>query len=139
MASWARPCFSCRHASRPTRTGSPDSLPSCHRATGMPFEFRDPSWWQDEVYALLEGRGAAFVCFDLAGLRSPRLTTGPLAYVRLHGFERRYRGGYPAAALADWAGWLGGERAAGREVLAYLDNTMDADDAFEMRVQSRFC
>jgi len=101
-------------------------LPSGHRYA---FEFRDPSWWQDEVYALLEGRGAAFVCFDLAGLRSPRLTTGPLAYLRLHGFERRYRGGYPAAALTDWAGWLAAERAAEREVLAYLDNTMDADDA----------
>jgi uncharacterized protein YecE (DUF72 family) len=105
-------------------------LPPGHRYA---FEFRDPSWWHDEVYKLLAERGAAFVCFDLAGLRSPRLAAGPLAYLRLHGFERRYRGGYPAAVLADSAGWLAAERAAGRPagraVLAYLDNTMLADHA----------
>jgi uncharacterized protein YecE (DUF72 family) len=101
-------------------------LPLGHRYA---FEFRDPSWWHDEVYMLLEERGAAFVGFDLAGLRSPRRTTGPLAYVRLHGCDERYRGRYPASVLEDWAGWLAKERAAGREVLAYLDNTMDADDA----------
>jgi uncharacterized protein YecE (DUF72 family) len=75
------------------------------------------------------GAGRRLRLFDLAGLRPPRLATGPLAYVRLHGFERRYRGGYPAAVLADWAGWLAAERAAGRELLAYLDNTMVADHA----------
>ena len=93
------------------------------------FEFRDPSWWRDDVYGLLAGRGAGFVGFDLAGLRSPRLTTGPLAYARLHGHERRYREAYPEAVLADWARWLAAEQTQGREVFAYLDNTMVADHA----------
>lgn len=103
--------------------------------TGLPpdhhyaFEFRDPSWWRDDIYGLLTDGGASFVCFDLAGLRSPRLTTSSLAYVRLHGLERRYQGGYPLAVLADWAGWLGAQRAAGIEAFVYLDNTMLADDA----------
>lgn len=93
------------------------------------FEFRDQSWWCDEVHAQLSDHGAAFVCFDLAGLRSPRITTGSLAYLRLHGFEQRYRDAYPSAVLADWARWLAGERARGRDVVAYLDNTMTADQA----------
>ncbi|MGD9508713.1 MAG: DUF72 domain-containing protein [Geminicoccaceae bacterium] len=101
-------------------------LPPGHRYA---FEFRDPSWWCEEVYALLAGSGAAFVCFDLAGLRPPRIATGPLAYLRLHGFERRYRDAYPEAVLLDWARWLAAEQAGGREVMAYLDNTMTADDA----------
>ena len=102
------------------------TLPPNHRYA---FEFRDPSWWRDDVYGLLAEKGASFVCFDLAGLRSPRLVTGALAYVRLHGHERRYRGGYPEAVLADWAGWLAAQRAAGRGALVYLDNTMVADHA----------
>jgi hypothetical protein len=93
------------------------------------FEFRDPSWWRDDIYRLLTDRSASFVCFDLAGLRSPRLTTSARAYVRLHGFERAYQGRYPLPVLADWAGWLGAQRAAGSEAWVYLDNTMLADDA----------
>ena len=37
------------------------------------FEFRDPSWWREDVYQLLADKGAGFACFDLAGLHSPRL------------------------------------------------------------------
>ena len=93
------------------------------------FEFRDPSWWREDVYQLLADKGAGFVCFDLAGLRSPRLVIGLLVYVRLHGHERRYQGGYPAAVLADWAGWLATQQAAGHPALVYFDNTMVADHA----------
>ena len=93
------------------------------------FEFRDPSWWREDVYQLLADKGAGFVCFDLAGLHSPRLVSGLLVYVRLHGHERRYQGGYPEAVLADWAGWLATQQAAGHPALVYFDNTMVADHA----------
>jgi uncharacterized protein YecE (DUF72 family) len=101
-------------------------LPPGHRYA---FEFRDPSWWRDDVYALLAEKAASFVSFDLAGLRSPRRATGSLVYVRLHGHEQRYRDRYPEAVLADWAAWLIVQQTAGRETLVYLDNTMLADHA----------
>ena len=69
-----------------------DLLPPGHRYA---FEFRDPSWWSDGVYALLAEKAASCVSFDLAGLRSPRLAAGSLVYVRLHGYEQRYRDRYP--------------------------------------------
>ncbi|MEK0083206.1 DUF72 domain-containing protein [Benzoatithermus flavus] len=93
------------------------------------FEFREPGWWTDPVLRLLDRADAAFVSFELAELRSPRIATGSLAYVRLHGHERRYRGSYPERALADWARWLEAERGNGRDVLVYFDNTAEADDA----------
>jgi uncharacterized protein YecE (DUF72 family) len=93
------------------------------------FEFRDASWWRDDVFKLLADKEASFVCFDLAGLRSPRLAIGPLVYVRLHGYEQRYQGSYPKAVLRDWANWLGAQRTAGRDALIYFDNTMVADHA----------
>src|SRR3546814_1852566 len=37
------------------------------------FEFRHPSWYVDEVYALLERHGAAFCVHDMPGSASPRL------------------------------------------------------------------
>ncbi len=87
------------------------------------FEFRDPSWHHEEVYALLRQQGCAFVPFDLAGLTGPRVVTADFVYVRLHGHERRYRGAYSEAQLRDWADWLAGELAAGRDVFVYFDNT----------------
>jgi uncharacterized protein YecE (DUF72 family) len=93
------------------------------------FEFRDPGWWTDPVLAFLDREGIAFVSFDLAELRSPRVATGPFAYARLHGHVRRYRGSYPEAELERWADWLSTERRTGRDVFVYLDNTAEADDA----------
>ena len=43
-------------------------------------------------------------------------------------YTRIYRGPVQAVLL-DWARWLAAEQATGREVVAYLDNTMTADHA----------
>jgi len=87
------------------------------------FEFRDPSWHDDAVYALLADRDAAFCPFELANQSSPRLATADFVYVRLHGRNGRYAGNYGPAALRDWAEWLGGQLAAGRDAYVYFDNT----------------
>ncbi len=95
------------------------------------FEFRDPSWHGEEVLALLERRGAAFVTFELAALRSPRRVTGGLLYLRLHGHLQRYAGAYGPELLADWAAWIEAERARGAEAWVFLDNTDPAAAAVE--------
>ncbi len=99
------------------------------RGYAFAFEFRDPSWHRDEVYALLAAHGAAFCPFDLAGLTAPRVVTADFVYLRLHGHERRYRGSYSEEQLADWAAWLAGERARGRKLYVYFDNTDEAAHA----------
>ncbi|MDZ7810841.1 MAG: DUF72 domain-containing protein [Arhodomonas sp.] len=50
----------------------------------------------------------------------PRVTTADRVYLRLHGGPETP--GYSDAALDDWAGWLAGERAAGRDVWAFFNN-----------------
>jgi uncharacterized protein YecE (DUF72 family) len=92
------------------------------------FEFRDPSWHQDEIYALLRAQNAAFVLFELAKLSAPRVLTADFTYVRLHG-RRKYKSAYSEAQLADWAAWLRAQMAEGRDVYAYFDNTDEADHA----------
>ncbi len=95
-------------------------LPEGHRYA---FEFRDPSWHVEPVYAVLRAANAAFCPFDLAGLTGPRVVTADFVYVRLHGHERRYRGAYSEALLEDWAAWLGRCLEEGREAWLYFDNT----------------
>ena len=65
------------------------------------FEFREPSWYADEVLALLDRYGAGFCAHDMPGLESPRLAVGPVAYVRFHGAAGKYRGRYSRKALTE--------------------------------------
>lgn len=55
---------------------------------------RDPSWWRGEVYELLARHAATFCIYQLNGVISPREITSELIYVRLHGPDGPYRGGY---------------------------------------------
>jgi uncharacterized protein YecE (DUF72 family) len=56
-------------------------LPAQHTAA---FEFRDPSWFDDEVYALLERAGAALCLSEREdALPPPLVQTAPWGYVRL--------------------------------------------------------
>lgn len=49
------------------------------------FEFRDPSWYCDAIFALLESHRASLCVHDMPGSASPRVAIGALAYVRFHG------------------------------------------------------
>src|SRR5205823_13851426 len=49
------------------------------------MEFRDPSWYADEVRAALAEHGVSFCVHDLRGQPSPDWVTGPAVYVRFHG------------------------------------------------------
>ncbi|MCD2323771.1 DUF72 domain-containing protein [Sphingomonas sp. IC-56] len=90
------------------------------------FEFRDKSWYIDEVFALLERHGASFCAHDMPELQSPALAVGPIAYVRFHGGEGKYWGRYSDERLLAWADWMVAEARGGREVWAYFNNDIDA-------------
>jgi uncharacterized protein YecE (DUF72 family) len=88
------------------------------------FEFRHPSWFHREVYALLERHDAAFCAFDLAGEQSPRVLTGTFGYLRLHGpAEQKYSGRYSKPQLRQWLSccerWI---KEGAQQVFVYFDN-----------------
>jgi uncharacterized protein YecE (DUF72 family) len=99
-----------------------DILPKRHSAI---FEFRHDSWYCDEVYELLDKYGVGFCTHDLSGGESPRIVTGKLLYLRLHGTTGRYSGNYPDKILQQWAKWIK-ENAGGRNVFAYFNNDYNA-------------
>jgi uncharacterized protein YecE (DUF72 family) len=66
------------------------------------FEFRHPSWFVDEIYALLERHHIALCITDLNHKLSPEVVTTDFAYIRLHGPKRAYKGSYTDKALKDW-------------------------------------
>jgi uncharacterized protein YecE (DUF72 family) len=94
-------------------------LPEDHRYA---FEFRDPSWFDGEIYGLLAKHGAAFCIYDLGGRISPKEITTDFAYVRLHGPAGPYQGRYGTRRLAGWANAFSTWLKQGLDVYCYFDN-----------------
>ena len=86
------------------------------------FEFRDPSWFADEVYETLRAHRVGFCIYDLAGTRAPREVTSDLVYIRLHGPGGAYKGSYSDKDLSGWAGAVSAWDRSGRDVYCFFDN-----------------
>jgi uncharacterized protein YecE (DUF72 family) len=86
------------------------------------LEFRDPSWYADDVKAMLARHGVSMCLHDMRGSATGRERVGPIVYVRFHGASGHYNGGYPDDRLAEWAAWLKAQRAEGADVYAYFNN-----------------
>lgn len=69
------------------------------------FEFRDASWFDDDVYALLREHGVALVIGDrpeVHAFQSHELTAD-FTFVRFHSGTRGKRGNYSESELEEWA------------------------------------
>ncbi|HIP53419.1 MAG TPA: DUF72 domain-containing protein [Chromatiales bacterium] len=86
------------------------------------MEFRDHSWLDEEVYALLRDYRVAFCQYELAGFRTPLEVTSERVYIRLHGPGAAYSGSYEDPALGEWAGRILAHQTAGRQVAIFFDN-----------------
>lgn len=95
------------------------ALPTKHRYA---FEFRNASWYTDEVYAMLNEHDCAFCIYELAGHLAPPEITASFVYVRLHGPGEKYQGSYSDQALRNWAKKCRECTGAGKDVFVYFDN-----------------
>lgn len=87
-------------------------------------ELRHPSWHADDVLAILERHGAAYVVMSGAGLPCLLAATAPFVYVRLHGPDHQhlYAGSYSDTDLAWWADRIREWDGHGRDVWVYFNN-----------------
>lgn len=67
------------------------------------FEFRDPTWYRQDVYQLLRRYRVGLCLHDWGGERSPTEITADFTYIRFHGATGRYQGEYTDEMLAKWA------------------------------------
>lgn len=96
-------------------------------------EFRDKSWYNDDVYDLLDSYNATLVVQDIPKSATPlRITTADLVYVRFHGPTGNYRGSYSEAFLLEYAAYINEWLSDGKTVYVYFNNT--AGDAFNNAV-----
>lgn len=98
------------------------------------LEFRDRSWFVDDVYDALKAHGAALCIYDDAGHTSPKEITAGFVYLRFHGTEEGYRGSYGASGLAPWAGAIHTWLDQGKDVFAYFNNDADISAPDDARI-----
>jgi len=86
------------------------------------FEFRHPSWYDDDVFDVLRDNGIALCISDHHDAPSPWIVTAPYVYIRAHGPTGQYRDHYSPQRLASWARRLKRFQQEGRTVYVYFDN-----------------
>lgn len=87
------------------------------------FEFREASWHNPEVFALLRRHNAAYCIYQLAGYHTEHEITADWTYIRLHGpTEHKYAGSYSEEQLARWAKWVVEHCGRLRAIYVYFDN-----------------
>ncbi|MBX9830076.1 MAG: DUF72 domain-containing protein [Xanthobacteraceae bacterium] len=86
------------------------------------FEFRHPSWYEDDIIDLLRDQGVALCISDHHDAPSPWLVTADHVYLRGHGPQGRYRDHYRPGTLAEWSRFLQRQRRQKRRAYVYFDN-----------------
>jgi uncharacterized protein YecE (DUF72 family) len=85
-------------------------------------EFRESSWYDERVYALMRKYKVALCLHDMHGSSTARIVVGPFIYVRFHFGTQKYGGRYDDDRLEDWAEWLAARADEGLDVYAYFNN-----------------
>ena len=91
------------------------------------IEFREPTWYVDEVYELLREHGVALVIPDSPKypFRTLELTTD-WTFVRFHHGSRGRGGNYSERELEEWSERIAGWRHSGIDVYTYFNNDWEA-------------
>ena len=85
-------------------------------------EFRDASWYDDRIFALMQEYRVALCLHDMQGSATDRIVVGPVVYVRYHFGTSKYGGRYEDRRLEAWAEWLAARARGGTNVYAYFNN-----------------
>jgi uncharacterized protein YecE (DUF72 family) len=92
-------------------------------------EFRNKSWYKEEVYEMLTMNQCDVVVQDIPRSATPWLEHQlDFVYIRFHGPKGDYRGGYTESFLEEYAGYIKEWSEEGKTVFVYFNNT--AGDAY---------
>jgi uncharacterized protein YecE (DUF72 family) len=89
------------------------------------IEFRNTSWYHQEMFDLLDQNNISLVIHDLPASQTPLIDSPvKLKYLRFHGPGGRYRGSYTDEFLMEYAQRISGWISEGNTVYCYFNNTM---------------
>lgn len=86
------------------------------------FEFRDASWFNEEVYTVLRRYNAAFCIYNLGAFQSPKIITADFVYTRLHGNYGLGSGKYSNEELKNFYQEINNYKLQCKDVYCYFNN-----------------
>ncbi len=96
--------------------------PSC--SWDLALEFRNPSWYVETTYNLMQAFDAGLVLHDKPGAATPMIHhRTDFIYLRFHGPKGDYKGGYDDNFLTEYAGYIHEWKREGKRVYVYFNNT----------------
>lgn len=102
-----------------------ESLPARHQYV---FEFRDASWFKQDIYDLLKQHNVAFCIHDFRGQKTPREITADFTYVRMHGPRKAaYSGSYQPRVLQNWAQQIAEWQKKLKDIYIYFNNDAEGN------------
>jgi uncharacterized protein YecE (DUF72 family) len=100
-----------------------------HSGWNVAVEFRNRSWYNEDIYDVLNAYNATLVKHDIQASATPLTNLlSNIIYVRFHGPTGNYRGSYSEAFLSEYAAYVQEWLTEGKIVYVYFNNT--AGDAF---------
>lgn len=89
------------------------------------LEFRHPSWYQENTYDLMRKLRICLVLHDKPGSATPMTEQEQdFVYLRFHGPDGDYKGGYTDDFLMEYAGYIKDWNEEGKTVYVYFNNTI---------------
>lgn len=108
------------------------------RSVRHSIEFRHPSWFGDDVAAVMSSHRIAVCQSDAATWPLWDAVTTDLVYLRLHGHTDTYRSRYSDEQLDSWARRIRQWLAEGCDVHAYFDNDAEGHAPYDaLRLMER--
>ena len=86
------------------------------------FEFRDKSWFSEDIIKLLSQTNCAFCIYDLEGEETPEHVTTDFIYIRMHGPGAKYQGSYSKNLLEEWTKKFARWGKDNKEIFCYFNN-----------------
>jgi len=86
------------------------------------FEFRDPSWLNEDVYDVLRKNKLGFCIYSMPGSKCPDVVTSNVVYIRMHGGSVLYGSNYSGSELKALAKKVRGFLKKGLKAYVYFNN-----------------
>ena len=90
------------------------------------FEFRHPSWENEEVISLLKAKNADFAAISGPGIKPFTIPIAHHKYFRFHGATRMYHYNYSEKELREWAKVIKGISGKVKRIYCYFNNDPEA-------------
>lgn len=102
-----------------------DFLAQVPRGFRHAVEFRNPSWYDDEIFAILKKHDAAHVALSSLGMPMNLTVTTDIIYIRFHGLEGGAAHDYTWRELEPWAEYIVEQSKKRRTIYVYFNNDIN--------------